>query len=95
VDAQTQHLRFDIVLLSNRLVSVIDWLGKNRAAGSNLGIGYFEASTGAAASLVAAAKRADRADRVKAIVSRGGRSDLADPYLAQARSTNSSHCRRI
>lgn len=69
VDAQTRHLRFDIVLLSNRLVSVTDCLGQNRAAGSNLDIGYFGASTGAAASLVTAAKRADR---VKAIVSRGG-----------------------
>jgi putative phosphoribosyl transferase len=82
VDAQTRHLRFDIVLLSNRLISVTDWLVQNRAAGSNLGIGYFGASTGAAASLVAAAKRADR---VMAIVSRGGRPDLADPYLGQVR----------
>jgi len=81
-DAQTRHLRFDIVLLSNRLVSVTDWLGQNRAAGSNLSIGYFGASTGAAASLMAAVKRADR---VKAIVSRGGRPDLADLYLGQVR----------
>lgn len=81
-DAQTRHLRFDIIMLSNRLVSVTDWLVQNRAATSNLGIGYFGASTGAAASLVAAAKRADI---VKAIVSRGGRPDLADPYLGQVR----------
>ena len=46
-DAQTRHLRFDIVMLSNRLVSVTDWLVQNRAASSNLGIGYFGASTGA------------------------------------------------
>ena len=52
VDAQTRHLRFDILFLSNRLVSVTDWLVQNRAAGSNRGIGYFGASTGAAASLV-------------------------------------------
>ena len=82
VDAQTRHLRFDIDFLSNRLVSVTDWLVQNRAASSNLDIGYFGASTGAAASLVAAAKRADI---VKAIVSRGGRPDLADPYLDQVR----------
>jgi putative phosphoribosyl transferase len=81
-DAQTRHLRFDIVLLSNRLVSVTDWLDRNRAVGSDLGIGYFGASTGAAAALVAAAKRADR---IKAVVSRGGRPDLADPYLGQIR----------
>jgi putative phosphoribosyl transferase len=74
-DAQTRHLRFDIVLLSNRLVSVTDWLVQNRAAGSNLGLGYFGASTGAAASLMAAAKRADI---VKAIVLRGRPPDLAD-----------------
>jgi putative phosphoribosyl transferase len=84
VDAQTRHLRFDILFLSNRLVSVTDWLVQNRAAGSNRGIGYFGASTGAAASLVAAAKRADR---VKAIVSRGGRPDLADPYLGQVKAS--------
>jgi putative phosphoribosyl transferase len=82
VDEQTRHLRFDIVLLSNRLVSVTDWFVQNRAAGSNLSIGYFGASTGAAAALVAAAKRADE---VKAVVSRGGRPDLADAYLGQIR----------
>jgi putative phosphoribosyl transferase len=82
VDEQTRHLRFDIVLLSNRLVSVTDWFVQNRAAESNLSIGYFGASTGAAAALVAAAKRADE---VKAVVSRGGRPDLADAYLGQIR----------
>ena len=82
VDAQTGHLRFDIVLLSNRLISVTDWLVQNRTAASHVSIGYFGASTGGAAALVAAAKRADR---VKAIVSRGGQPDLADPYLGQIR----------
>jgi putative phosphoribosyl transferase len=82
MDAQTRHLRFDIIFLSNRLVSVTDWLVQNRAASGDLGIGYFGANTGAAASLVAASKRADR---VRAIVSRGGRPDLADPYLGQVR----------
>jgi pimeloyl-ACP methyl ester carboxylesterase len=82
VDAQTRHLRFDIVFRSNRLVSVTDWLVQDRAASSDLGIGYFGASTGAAASLVAASKRAGR---VRAIVSHRGRPDLADPYLSQVR----------
>jgi putative phosphoribosyl transferase len=81
VDEQTRHLRFDIGLLTNRLVAVTDWLVQNRAAGSNnLNIGYFGASTGAAAAFAAAAKRVDV---IKAVVSRGGRPDLADPYLGQ------------
>jgi putative phosphoribosyl transferase len=81
VDEQTRHLRFDIGLLANRLVAVTDWLVQNRAAGSNnLNIGYFGASTGAAAALAAAAKRVDI---IKAVVSRGGRPDLADTYLDQ------------
>jgi putative phosphoribosyl transferase len=81
IDEQTRHLRFDIGLLANRLESVTDWLAQNRTtAGSNLNIGYFGASTGAAAALVAAAKKVDI---IKAVVSRGGRPDLADPYLGQ------------
>jgi putative phosphoribosyl transferase len=81
VDEQTRQLRFDIGLLTKRLVAVTDWLVQNRAAGSkNLNIGYFGASTGAAAALAAAAKRVDV---IKAVVSRGGRPDLADPYLGQ------------
>jgi putative phosphoribosyl transferase len=80
VDEQTRHLRFDIGLLTNRLVGVTDWLVQNHTAGSNVNIGYFGASTGAAAALAAAAKRADI---IKAVVSRGGRPDLAGPYLGQ------------
>ena len=81
MDEQTRHLRSDIGLLANRLVAVTDWLVQNRAAGSNnLNIGYFGASTGAAAALAAAAKRVDM---IKAVVSRGGRPDLADTYLGQ------------
>lgn len=80
VDDQTRHLRFDIALLANRLVGVTDWLVQTHAAGSNLNIGYFGASTGAAAALTAAAKRVDI---IKAVVSRGGRPDLADPILGQ------------
>ena len=81
VDEQTLHLRFDIGLLTNRLVGVTDSLVQNRAAGSNLNIGYFGASTrGAAAALAAAAKRVDI---IKAVVSRGRRPDIADQYLGQ------------
>ena len=82
VDEQTRHLRFDIGLLANRLVAVTDWLVQNRATGSNLNIGYFGASTGAAAALTAASKKVDI---IKAIVSRGGRPDLADPYLGRVK----------
>lgn len=85
IDEQTGHLRFDIVLLANRLVGAADWLLQrfDVSDGDNLpGIGYFGASTGAAAALVAAAKRPDV---VKSIVSRGGRPDLANDYLSQIR----------
>jgi putative phosphoribosyl transferase len=86
IDDQTRHLRFDIGLLADRLVMATDWL-LHRFDASNSdyipSIGYFGASTGAAAALIAAAKRADI---VKAVVSRGGRPDLAgDEYLNQVR----------
>jgi|SRR5918994_2070320 dienelactone hydrolase len=73
IDLQTRHLRFDIGLLAQRLVGATDWLQK-KSETKNLNIGYFGASTGAAAALVAAA---ERQKIVKAIVSRGGRPDLA------------------
>ncbi|HZB80688.1 MAG TPA: hypothetical protein VE264_05370 [Nitrososphaera sp.] len=57
------------------------WLVQNRAAGSNLKIGYFGASTGAAVAELAAA--AKRVDIIKAVVSRGRRPDIADQYLGQ------------
>lgn len=72
VDNKTRQFRFDIGLLSGRLISAIDWIGNNPAT-KNLIVGLFGASTGAAAALVAAAKRPD----IGAIVSRGGRPDLA------------------
>ncbi|WP_101476970.1 dienelactone hydrolase family protein [Candidatus Nitrosotalea bavarica] len=81
VDMQTAHLRFDISLLSQRLVETTDWLLKNSKI-SNLNVGYFGASTGAAAALVAAA---ERPDIVKAVVSRGGRPDLAGPHLSSVK----------
>jgi putative phosphoribosyl transferase len=81
VDVQTAHLRFDIELLAERLVGATDWLGR-RPDTRDLAIGYFGASTGAAAALVAAAARPDA---VSAIVSRGGRPDLAGRTLALVR----------
>jgi putative phosphoribosyl transferase len=66
------ELRFDISFLAERLVASTDWLK------SDLPVGYFGASTGAAAALVAAARRRD----IYAVVSRGGRPDLAEPELA-------------
>jgi len=79
VDARTAHLRFDIDLLAERLVHGTDWMAASRP---ELRVGYFGSSTGAAASLIAAAERADRAG---AVVSRGGRPDLAGPALQQVR----------
>jgi dienelactone hydrolase len=82
IDERTRHLRFDIGLLTDRLVAVTDWLVRNRVSGNNLNIAYFGASTGAAAALAAAAKREEI---IKAVVSRGGRPDLADQYLDQVK----------
>jgi len=77
VDMRTGHLRFDIGMLAHRLVVTTDWLA-NQAQTEQLKLGYFGASTGAAAALVAAA---ERPKRVAAVVSRGGRPDLAGPAL--------------
>lgn len=76
-DARTAHLRFDIELLAERVVSSIDWLTAWHDEAPPLGC--FGASTGAAAALVAAAARPDV---VGAVVSRGGRPDLAGRALA-------------
>src|SRR5438105_9498851 len=81
VDDATAHLRFDIGLLARRLIGVTDWLGQDARTG-DLRIGYFGASTGAGAALVAAA---ERPGAVSAAVSRGGRPDLAGPALARVR----------
>jgi len=75
-DMWSGHLRFDIKLLANRLKDVTKWIKENPST-RNLNIGYFGASTGAAAALVAAADN----NIVKAIVSRGGRPDLANDAL--------------
>jgi len=76
IDIRTAHLRFDIALLARRLSQTTEWL-KRDADTRNLLVGYFGASTGAAAALVAAAERHD----VFAVVSRGGRPDLAGASL--------------
>ncbi len=80
-DLVTGHLRFDIPLLAERVVGATDWLRQNPHT-RDLAIGYFGASTGAAAALSAAAVRPDA---VRAIVSRGGRPDLAGGSLADVR----------
>jgi dienelactone hydrolase len=77
VDLRSGHLRFDIGLLSDRVVAATDWL-RSQPDTSALKIGYFGASTGAAAALAAAARRPEA---VFAVVSRGGRPDLAGEAL--------------
>jgi dienelactone hydrolase len=79
IDERTGELRFDIALLSERLTGAVDWLGASPDT-RDLKIGIFGASTGAAAALNAAA---ERPARVAAVVSRGGRPDLALPALPQ------------
>ena len=79
VDAVTRQLRFDIDFLATRLLAATEWL-KSRGATRPVPLGYFGASTGAAAALVASARRPGL---VSAIVSRGGRPDLAGPLLRQ------------
>ena len=81
VDLQTRELRFDIRLLANRLGGATDWIATQPEL-RDLHVGYFGASTGAAAALVAAATRPDV---VGAVVSRGGRPDLAAESLAQVK----------
>jgi dienelactone hydrolase len=81
VDLRTAHLRFDIGLLANRLVGATDWLTQYPDT-PHPRIGHFGASTGAAAALVAAA---ERPEVVGAVVSRGGRPDLAGPALPRVR----------
>jgi putative phosphoribosyl transferase len=76
LDLRSRELRFDIGLLARRLVGAVDWLAGR--FGGELRVGLFGASTGAAAALVTAA---ERPDRVAAVVSRGGRPDLAGPAL--------------
>ena len=81
VDAATGHLRFDIPMLARRLAAITDWLVSHPQTRS-MRLGYFGASTGAAAALIAAA---ERPQTVGAIVSRGGRPDLAAEVLPRVR----------
>jgi putative phosphoribosyl transferase len=80
-DERTAALRFDVPMLAKRLVEVTDWAGQHKGT-QGLRVGYFGASTGAAAALVAAS---ERQDAISAVVSRGGRPDLAAPALARVR----------
>lgn len=79
VDLQTRHLRFDIGLLAERLMLVTQWV-QHASQTRNLRIGYFGASTGGGAALVAAAALGNQ---VSAVVSRGGRPDLAGEALSR------------
>jgi putative phosphoribosyl transferase len=81
IDARTAKLRFDIDLLARRVTAATDWLADQDAT-RGLPIGLFGASTGAAAALVAAA---ERPELVRAVVSRGGRPDLAGDVLGRVR----------
>lgn len=80
LDDLTHEIRFDIALLAKRLIGIIDWLMKNPST-RELKIGLFGASTGAAAALVAAAER----PKIAAVVSRGGRPDLAGSALVKVK----------
>ncbi len=79
VDTRTAHLRFDIEMLADRLVGTAEWLGREQA---DQKIGLFGASTGGGAALVAAARIPDR---IQAVVSRGGRPDLAGAALPRVK----------
>jgi dienelactone hydrolase len=81
VDTRTGHLRFDIDLLADRLVDAIEWLAREPST-SKLRVGLFGASTGGGAALVAAARAPER---VAAVVSRGGRPDLAGAALPKVK----------
>jgi pimeloyl-ACP methyl ester carboxylesterase len=76
-DARSGKMRFDIGLLATRLAAITDWLAEQETT-AGLSFGLFGASTGAAAALVAAAVRPAR---VRTVVSRGGRPDLAGELL--------------
>jgi putative phosphoribosyl transferase len=80
IDSRTAELRFNIDLLAERLIAAVDWM-RSQPAMQALEIGLFGASTGAAAALVAAAQR----PAVSAVVSRGGRPDLAGAAVPHVR----------
>ena len=80
-DMRSGHLRFDVHFLADRLIEATDWIRADERV-RDLGLGYFGASTGAAAALIAAG---ERPAAVRAVVSRGGRPDLAGTALAHVR----------
>jgi dienelactone hydrolase len=77
IDLRTRELRFDISRLAARLTAAVDWLAEQRDT-AELPLAVFGASTGAAAALITAA---DRGERVRLVISRGGRPDLAGDAL--------------
>jgi putative phosphoribosyl transferase len=81
VDTRTGQFRFDAELLGSRVAALVDWAVENLVTGG-LGVGLFGASTGAAAALIAADRRPEE---VAAVVSRGGRPDLAGDHLESVR----------
>jgi putative phosphoribosyl transferase len=83
IDLITAQFRFDIDLFANRLTGATQWLKKNPTT-RNLNLGYFGSSTGAAAALIAAAKQPQD---IKAVVSRGGRPDLAINYIPRVKAS--------
>lgn len=80
IDEATRQYRFDIALLARRLLSAQKWI-KNNSSTQHLKVGLFGSSTGAAAALITAANR-----DLSAVVSRGGRTDLADDVLSNIKS---------
>ena len=81
LDQQTLEFRFDVPALATRLTAAVDWLAGQPDTAA-LPVVLFGASTGAAAALITAA---DRADRVRLVISRGGRPDLAGSSLSRVR----------
>ena len=81
IDIQTGNLRFNIEFLAERLIAATKWAAEDTNT-RNLALGYFGASTGAAASLAAAAKLPTI---IRAVVSRGGRPDLAEPWFSSVK----------
>jgi dienelactone hydrolase len=81
IDRRTRRIRFDIDRLAERVVGAMEWLA-GQSETEDLSIGLFGSSTGAAAALIAATKRPDLA---MAVVSRGGRVDMAEPILDEVK----------
>lgn len=79
IDLETRELRFNIPRLAERLIKTVDWLNNNKET-QHLRVAYFGSSTGAAAALVAAA---EQKNMISAVVSRGGRPDLAATELPE------------